>query len=350
MVLSPLKFFRALVIGLTRQRSICGIAIWEADFCGCRTVALLVKAPIILFVVYQYVTRRASKQIFQRFIWMRLFSLDGCALRKTILLAPRPVDRALFSNTVTDCSTHHDRLIEAQRLRGRIAVQEGAVDPAQLSPDGRHVQAADQHSWHVLTLDAYGQVAACARYLPHCGDGVRFHDLAVSHTTLAQSTTWGRALRSAVEADLRDAKRRGCSYVELGGWVISEALRCTTEALRTVATAYAIAQLLGGAVGITTASTRRCSATILKRVGGQRLRYGGVELPPYFDEHYRCEMEVLRFDSSRPSPRYHKWINACRLYLRDVPVICRDVVQKRVSAVSSGLPHVGLSPMPGFAT
>ena len=105
-----------------------------------------------------------------------------------------------------------------------------------------------------------------------------------------------------MEADLHDARRRGCSYVEMGGWVIAEALRCTTEALRMIATAYAFAQLCGGALGISTASTRRCSSAILKRIGGQQMRAGGVELPSFYDAHYRCHMEVLlRFVASQPA-------------------------------------------------
>jgi hypothetical protein len=255
---------------------------------------------------------------------MRLFSLDGTGVqRRNLLLAPSSVNPGPFKAMVVDSSTHLSRLSEAQKLRGRIALHEGAVGPAQLASDGRHIQPADEHSWHLLTLDSNGRVAACMRYLPHRRDA-GFHDLAISRSALAQSKTWGRRLRMAVEADLRSARRRGCSYVELGGWVISEALRCTTEALRMIATAYAFAQLCGGALGISTASTRRCSSAILKRIGGQQLAARGIELPSFYDAHYRCHMEVLRFDSSRPNPRYRKWMDACRYHLADVPVICRE--------------------------
>src|ERR1700733_240041 len=255
---------------------------------------------------------------------MRLFPFDGCGVRRNnLLLAPSSVSTSPFRDVVVDPSRYRSQLAEAQKLRGRIALAEGAVDPTQLLADGRHVQAADQHSWHLLTLDSNGRVAACMRYLPHSSDA-NFSDLAISRSTLAQSRIWGRELRTAVETDLRRARQRGCSYVELGGWVISEAVRCTTEALRMIATAYAFAQLCGGALGITTASTRRCSAAILKRIGGQQLRARGVELPSFYDAHYRCHMEVLRFDSSRPNPRYRKWMDACRSRLGDVPVICSE--------------------------
>ncbi len=257
---------------------------------------------------------------------MRLFSINHFGVqRRNLLLAPASMNPGLFTDIVLNSADHSSRLAEAQRLRGRIALQEGAVDVTQLTADGRHVQEADRYSWHLLTLDAHGRVAACMRYLPHRSDA-GFDDLAISRSTLAQSKTWGHKLRTAVEEDLHSARQRGCAYVELGGWVISEALRCTTEALRMVATAYAFAQLCGGALGISTASTRRCSSAVLKRIGGQLLHARGRELPSFYDPQYRCHMEVLRFDSSRPNPRYRRWMDACRSGLREVPVICREPI------------------------
>lgn len=263
---------------------------------------------------------------------MRLFSIDGSGtLRKNLLLAPTSIAPAYMLDMVVDSKRHGERMFEAQQLRGRIALREGAVDHTQLLADGRHVQAADHQSWHLLTLDAQGRVAACMRYLTHRRDA-GFNDLAISRSSLAKSKTWGAQLRAAVEADLHNARQRGCSYVELGGWVISDGLRCTMEALRMVATAYAFAQLSGGALGISTASMQRCSSAILKRIGGQQLQACGVELPPFYDEQYRCHMEVLRFDSSQPNPRYRKWMDACRASLREVPVICREATFSEASA------------------
>jgi hypothetical protein len=241
-------------------------------------------------------------------------------------LAPNSFNPGPFKNMVVDSERYRSRLAEAQKLRGRIALHEGAVDRTQLLPDGRHVQEADRQSWHLLTLDASGRVGACMRYLPH-SKGVGFNDLAISRSTIALSKAWGGDLRAAVEEDLLDARQRGCWYVELGGWVIAEAMRCTTEALRMIATTYAFAQLCGGALGISSASTQRCSAAILKRIGGQQLKARGVELPSFYDAHYRCQMEVLRFDSSRPNPRYRKWMDACRLSLKDVQVLCPEAAE-----------------------
>ncbi len=259
---------------------------------------------------------------------MRLFSSDGhSAQRELLLLAPNSLDSSLFSNVDLDSTAYQERLAEAQKLRGQVYLEVGALSQAQLTDDGRHVQAADDHSWHLLTLDSAGRVAACARYFPH-EPTVKFEDLAVSKSALATSDRWGKALRHAVEADLREARRRGCYYVEVGGWAMSRALRCTSEALRTIASAYAFARMCGGGLGITTASTRSCSAAILKRVGGQRLHHANAELPIYYEEQYHDQLEILRFDALRPNPRYCRWIEACLAHLRDFPVICRGTAEK----------------------
>jgi len=245
--------------------------------------------------------------------------------RSFALLAPGRSYTTLFSDVSVDPSSYCRLVAGLQRLRGRIYLQDGAIEPWQLSIDGRHVQAADYKSWHLLTLDERGNVTACTRYLPHKYD-VSFHELTISHSVLGQSETWGRMLRNAVENELATAKWRRCSYVEMGGWAISETLRCTTEAVRMVLTAYGLARLLGGALGISTVTTRHSSSSILKRIGGEHLAARGVELPPYYDPQYKCQMEILRFDSECPNSRYRSSVEECRSYLQSVPVICPEPV------------------------
>ena len=252
---------------------------------------------------------------------MKLIPGRGQRLRRRfVLLAPRCTHTTCFSNPTVDASLHHRLLVEAQKLRGRIAFEEGAIETWQLTIDGRHIQPADDKSWHLLTLDEHGHVAACTRYLPH-SSAVSFSDLTVAHSALATSEIWGKTLRKAIEADLALARKRRWSYVEMGGWVISEKLRCTTEAVRMVLSAYGLAQMFGGALGISTASTRKGSSSILRRIGGESVMSRGSELPSYFEPQYKCEMEILRFDSSRPNPRYRPWVDDCREHLETAPVI-----------------------------
>jgi hypothetical protein len=240
--------------------------------------------------------------------------------RRFFLLAPPQTQPAPFERLETDAQRHRRLLSDAQRLRGRIYVRDGAIQPWQLSADGRHVQRADDVSWHLLTVDENENVRACIRYLPHA-PGVAFRELMVSRSQIAQSPHLGPSVRESVEAELDCARERGFSYVELGGWAICDELRCTTEALRTLLTVYALAQLQGGALGLTTATTRHHSSSILRRVGGRPLLSGGAELPSYYDSQYKCEMELLSFDSTSPNPRYVDWIRECRTALQTLPVV-----------------------------
>jgi hypothetical protein len=58
-------------------------------------------------------------------------------------------------------------LAQAQNLRGRIYLEDEAIEPTDLTPDGRHYIGSDEESWHLLTMDSDGTVCGCARYLAH---------------------------------------------------------------------------------------------------------------------------------------------------------------------------------------
>jgi len=245
--------------------------------------------------------------------------------RGFVLLAPPQTHLTLFDHVDDNPERHRRLLADAQKLRGSIYVRDGAIQPWQLSAGGRHIQRADELSWHLLTVDQSDSVTACIRYFAH-EPGASFWDLMVSRSPLAQSAYLGPRVREAVQAELDCARQRGFSYVELGGWAICEQLRCTTEALRTLLTVYALSQLLGGALGISAATTRHHSSSILRRVGGRPLMARGGEVPPYYDSQYNCEMELLSFDSMSPNPRYAEWIRECREAILEVPVVAGQTV------------------------
>lgn len=236
------------------------------------------------------------------------------------MLAPPSFESSLFTSVNVNGIEYNRLLSAAQKLRGRIYLRDGAIQPSQLSSDGRHVQREDLHSWHLLTLDENGVPGACARCVQH-ENTASFSDLSISHSALAKCRQWGRALRIAVEDELQAAHSRDVLFFEIGGWAISEALRCSTEAVRMLISFYALMQLLGGVIGVSTATTRHSSSSIIRRIGGRSLVGMGVELPSYYDPEYRCEMEVIRFDSMSPNPRYTSVIDECRQYLRNVTVI-----------------------------
>jgi len=253
---------------------------------------------------------------------MNLFSSSSVpAHRRFVLLAPSHIERpGTLSKAVSDSGAHARLLAEAQRLRGRLYLADGAIKPWQLTPDARHLQPADRSSFHLLSLDSGGHVAACTRYMQH-SPSVKFSDLDLSRTPLATDSTSGPLLRNAVEGEMARARELNYGFVEMGGWAITEALRCSTEAVRMVVTIYALGRLMGGALGVSTATTRHGSSSILKRLGASSMVDGNDSAGTYFDSNFECEMELLRFNSDRPNAKYEEAIQRCQNILAQTTII-----------------------------
>lgn len=264
-----------------------------------------------------------------------------------VLVAP-PGARISFDFQDVHCEPpwHEELMGKMQRFRGSVYLQDGAIEQRQLSRDGRHRVAIDANSWHLLALDSSGNVCGCVRYYSHESDAC-FQELWVRHSALANSKVWGGAFRTAVEAELRQARRRNVSYVEVGGWAIAPERRCTIEAARTALATYSLAGILGGCIGITTATVRHSSSSLLRRIGGSSLRTEAGDLPPYYDPQYTCEMEVLRFDSEAPAPKYFSLVDRLRSDILDVPVICRSKPRQPWPSYTPYRTHL---PVPSFST
>jgi hypothetical protein len=230
----------------------------------------------------------------------------------------------IFQNVQTDRKRHDDLLAEMQRFRGRIYAADGAIPASALTVDGRHKVAADDHSWHVLSLDRDGRICACLRYLEETR-AAGFDDLLVRHAAMAQSDR-AREFRDAVEREMAQARQMNMGFGEVGGWAVAEQYRCTFEPLRIILATYGLLELLGGCVGVATATFRHKSAMILRRIGLAPLMSDGAALPPFFDPHYDCQMELLRFDSRFPNPKYHEAVRELSVSLMSVPVVRRENV------------------------
>ena len=120
------------------------------------------------------------------------------------------------------------------------------------------------------------------------------------------------------------ARNTSVAFAEVGGWAVSEEHRWTPESLRIVLGAYALAELLGSCLGVATATFRHGSAGILRRIGLAALEVDGDEIQPYHDPQYGCLMQILRFDSRAPNPRYREWVVGLMDELLHAPVICRE--------------------------
>jgi hypothetical protein len=265
---------------------------------------------------------------------------ESTTSRRFILLAPAGVTpRGAFQRVETDLGSRQLLLADMQRLRGRIYLQDGAICPDELTSDGRHIQSIDEESWHLLVLGSNGRVQGCTRYLKHHAS-TPYSRLRVRTAALARSEQWSEPLRRAVERELETARQNGFSYVEVGGWALDESLRGSSDAVRSVLFTYAWSQTVGGCLGLSMATHRNGSAAILRRIGGRPLEWDGAELPPYYDPHYKCDMEVLRFDSRVPCPRYQHVIDEIRSQIPSVQVICGQKPADNWTSFVSVMPPV----------
>jgi len=254
--------------------------------------------------------------------------LTGRSNRRLMMLAPVGA-RTGFVNTQVDPERHAHFLTQLQILRGLVYVQ-GAFLAAQDLRNGRHHVAADRQSWHLLSLDEHDRLCGCIRFTQHHNE-VSYSQLAVSHSAIARCSDWSDTLQSGIEDELALARRADLSFVEVGGWALAEDARGTSEATRMALATFALSQLIGGAVGITTARERG-SAPILRKIGGRALN----ALPPYHEPMYRCQIEILRFYSWDPNPRFKGWIEDLKGELQGVTVLTSGPQAYGMAAAAGG--------------
>ncbi len=182
------------------------------------------------------------------------------------LLAPSQTRSTLgtFTRSKIDEQLYSQYLGSMQRLRGRIYLSDGAIQPWEIDDDGRFRMRGDKQSWHFLLVDEEEEVIGCARYLVH-PNTISFDRLRISHSALANHPLWAEKVRLAVENDLQWAREHDFSYVEIGGWALSEEWRGTRAALEILVASYALSNLWGGCVGSCTATVRHSSSSISEK-------------------------------------------------------------------------------------
>jgi hypothetical protein len=254
---------------------------------------------------------------------------------RLVLLAPSNVAVPhVFQRVETDWSEHRERLREVQRLRGDIYFTDGAVQRQDLSADGLHQTPEDEKSWHLAMIGKEGEVTACVWYLAH-SNTTSPTKLRSAHSPAGRRRESCEVFWKALNLELSRAREHGLGYVEIGGWAVTKESRCTSEGLVLALAAYGLGRILGGALGVTTATVRHSSSTILRHLGGSRLEADGVEVAPYFDPKYQCEMELLRFDSRRPNAKYADLIELLKEKLADALVIGRRVEDAELPRAAS---------------
>jgi len=254
---------------------------------------------------------------------------------RLLVLAPSQVPHtkagACFQHVVAHSGERARLLADVQRLRGSVYLQDGALRSHQLWSDGRHRTHDDEQNWHLLHLDRAGRVSACV-WLRDLGRSPALADMRVWATPLARAAHERGQLIAAVTQELEKALREGLRWAEVGGWAVAGERRRSCEGLLLALGAYSLGRLLGGALGLTTATVRHASSSILRRLGGSSLEANGIAIPSYYDPRFRCVMEVLRFDSREPHPRYAALVDRVCERLIEVPVLaCHELACESTS-------------------
>ena len=254
--------------------------------------------------------------------------------RRLVLVAPpHAMLPHVFKSVTVDTERHEALVRQMQAVRGSIYLDGGYVTNQQLS-SGLHQTPEDERSWHLLMTDGQGQVSSCAWYLEH-DNTTSIQQLRVRNCPLTRFSEWRERLFAAVDSEIAKARHDGLRYVEVGGWAVSAPRRCTSEGLVLALAAYGLCRMLGGALGITTANVTHSSSSILRRLGGSYLEFNGTAMPAYFDPKYNTMIELLKFDSRRPSAKYAALIELLREKLAGVPVFAMSHVQRQPSPVAA---------------
>ena len=141
---------------------------------------------------------------------LRLLERNIAAIEeRLILLAPSAESVGEgFRNVTFDRYRHAERVREMQRLRGKVYLEDGAIERRHLSTDGLHRTPEDERSWHLLMLGRDGGISACAWYLEH-ENTTSIQNLRVRNCPLAATESSRETLHAAVESEIDRARQDG---------------------------------------------------------------------------------------------------------------------------------------------
>jgi hypothetical protein len=253
------------------------------------------------------------------------------------ILAPSldKVSTSRLRGTV-DSDVHSNLLSQVQLLRGNALRESGPV--TQLLPDGRHCQAIDPQSWHILLQNEEGRVVGCSRYRLVQGG---FEQLSACQSSLAHSRRFGPILRRTLERQLTWVRRMNLHYGEAGAWVLQPEVRRSTAAVNIALMTFALAERLGSGVAITTATIRHHSSLMLRRLGGEAL----AELPAYYEPKFGCVMEILKFDLASLHSQFKERMARFGKQLEEAEIVCAASSGERYPAKPATPYHVPAHPV-----
>lgn len=216
-------------------------------------------------------------------------------------------------------------LSEAQRLRGRRYLEDGAIQPEDLDSEGRHVSRYDDQAYHLLWLSEAEEVLGCIRVnvSPVFSSGSRLNLFQVGATLdrldPRESTEMRFGLAQALAERAIVFQPEEPLVIVIGGWVVEPAARINPGLNFGC---LWLQRQLDALAGFSVATDRNHSHRILKKGGGHPITFSdGKEL--FYDSHYDCQMGLLLY-SHRLIPARHRdsFNQACEDFDSAVWILC----------------------------
>ena len=225
-----------------------------------------------------------------------------------------------FTNVTADTAAREAMIGAIQRFRGGVYAEDGTIPASALDARGRHWTPFDEESWHLVVVDPVLRISGCVRLTIH-GGGIRTSGLKLFEVISRMGPEQGCRYGAAVDAFMEESRRLGLGVAEAGGWAVRRGHRCGSKSLVVVLSLWSLLQAVGDCRMIATAGRCNRSAEMLHRLGGTALSLNGAELPAFFDDHHRCDIELLGFDSRFPDDRFVRDVAAIRTHLVNALVL-----------------------------
>jgi hypothetical protein len=212
--------------------------------------------------------------------------------------------------------TNYDAVLsEIQRLRGSRYFADGAISAAALDVHGRHVTAEDEMCYHLVLSN--GEVQGCLRLRLHPKSEGRITEYAVYDLIRRMPGELATKYHAGLEELIHTYSDAGFTLGESGGWAISHKYQGCSAMLAVPLAGWSFSRVHSRQIWIASATERNGSAEMLKRFGGWRLKLKGEELPSFYDPGYKCQMELLCFDSDILNPKFEPAVRDLQMLLEE---------------------------------
>jgi hypothetical protein len=203
------------------------------------------------------------------------------------------------TNVAQNDSTYAGYVERIRSFRERIWQADGAIPQNGQDPHMDHFASFDEVGCHAILMNGADELVGCARYLMWDlrSGNFRLEQLALFPFLTRMASEQRALFVSAIQYFLDDSLARSpVSYrrlMESGGWAVDRREENRYAAPLLVAIGFALGLSNLCLVGLSAATVRHRSNSILKRLGMFELRYRSQALPTFFDPYHGCDMEIL---------------------------------------------------------